>query len=134
MLYASASALVEAAGFHTELMQAPPRSATPLEFVAAVVLAPLVETWLLGLTLALIARFAKQPVLVATLAALAWGCLHGLYGWLWFFGTAWSFFVFSCAFLAWRGHSYRRAFTAAAATHALVNLAAMLVIMAGNAA
>jgi hypothetical protein len=58
---------------------------------------------------------------VAATAAILCGLAHGTYGLLWFFGTAWSFFVFSYGFLAWRKVSYLHAFVAAAAPHALLN-------------
>ena len=44
----------------------------------------------------------------------------------WFFGTVWSFYVFSLGYLAWRPVSYKHALGAAAVPHALVNASALL--------
>ena len=40
---------------------------------------------------------------------------------LWFVGTAWSFFVFSCLYLTWRRVSFRHAYVAALVPHMLIN-------------
>ena len=105
---------------------APPSNGSSFrEVLGAVLLAPVVETALLALGVSLLSRLFDRPILVAGASAAIWGLLHGIFGTLWFFGTVWSFFVFSCAFLAWRGHSFRAGFVAAAIPHALVNLSAM---------
>lgn len=132
VLYAIAFEIFTATGFNTELIKAPARTSSLGEFFGSVVFAPLSETWLLGLTLSLFVKMTPRPVVTATAAAFLWGVLHGLVGWLWFFGTVWSFFIFSCAFLAWRKHSYQQAFIAAAIPHALINLSAMLSIATEN--
>jgi len=92
---------------------------------SAVVVAPVVETALLGLLVRGLLKLSSRPIFVATISALTWGALHGAFGLLWFFGTVWSFFVFSCAYIGWRERSSREAFIAAAAPHALVNLVVM---------
>jgi hypothetical protein len=58
--------------------------------------------------------------------------LHALLDPLWFFGTVWSFFVMSCAFLGWRKCSYRRAFIAASVPHVLINLTVMTFSLVGR--
>ncbi|MFO6419508.1 hypothetical protein ACLBKS_04825 [Hylemonella sp. W303a] len=127
-LSAIALEIFSAIGINTELIKAPPRTSSLREIFGSVVIAPLSETWLLGLTLSLFAKMTPRPLVTATAAAFLWGVLHGLVGWLWFFGTVWSFFIFSCAFIAWRKHSYQQAFIAAAIPHALINLSVMLSI------
>jgi len=70
---------------------------------------------------------------VATLSALVWGCLHGLADPLFFgkfFGTVWNFFVYSCAYLAWRKVSFAHAYVATATPHALHNLIIFLIVAA----
>jgi hypothetical protein len=84
------------------------------------------ETLLLAFVLNILSNWIKPKLPVAAISALLWGGLHGLYAPIWFFGTVWSFFVFSCAFLAWRERSFRAAFVAAALPHALVNLTVYL--------
>jgi membrane protease YdiL (CAAX protease family) len=117
----------------------PARHAPP-EFVpsgrvlfAVVVFAPLAETLLLGALIALLGRLGLRPLPVAVLSALAWGLLHATAGAMWFFGTVWSFFVFSAAWIGWRRRSRRHAFAAAALPHALMNLLVMAMVAVGSA-
>ena len=69
----------------------------------------------------------ERKFVVAGVSALLWACLHGLFTLLWFFGVAWSFFVFSCAFIAWRKHSFRHGFIAAWVPHALNNMTGLTI-------
>jgi hypothetical protein len=92
----------------------------------AIVLAPVVETFCLAGILALLSIFLTRASYVALASALVWGALHGAFGAMWFFGTAWSFYVFSCAYLYWRKQSFGKAFVAASVPHALVNSSVML--------
>jgi len=89
------------------------------------VIAPVVETFFLAAGLKILSGFISDKALAALTSAIVWGAFHALFGLLWFFGTAWSFFVFSCAYLAWRGASFRKAYIAAALPHALVNLSVL---------
>ena len=93
---------------------------------SAIVVAPLLETPLLALLLALLGKFSNRAGFVASASGVLWGIAHGVFGALWFFGTAWSFFVMSCAFLHWRKQSFAQAFIAAAVPHALINFTMML--------
>ena len=79
----------------------------------------------------LLYRLTPRPGIVAGISAICWGLLHGLKAPLWFFGTAFSFFVFSCAYLWWRQVSFRHAFAAAALPHALINATVMTLVFAG---
>ena len=90
-------------------------------FAGSVVFAPVLETLLLAGVISLLQVASKSTVFVAVISAVIWGALHATLGVLAFFGTVWSFFVFSCAFLAWRKISFARAFVAAAVPHALCN-------------
>jgi len=94
--------------------------------VGAGFLGPIIETMLLALGLSIISKFVKNPVAVAATSALLWGALHGLQAPLWFFGTAWSFYVFSASFMARRELSFRAAFIAAAVPHGFQNISAMV--------
>jgi membrane protease YdiL (CAAX protease family) len=133
-LYSCAYFVVGAVGADAQAIQAPPRAASLSEFLGAVIFAPLVETAILGLLLRGLLSVFKTPLLVAALSALLWGAMHATFGLLWFFGTVWSFFVFSCAYVAWRQRSLHEAYISAAVPHAMVNLTAMLAIALGNAA
>ena len=98
-----------------------------------VVFAPVVETLFLSWTLSVFMSLGKGRTFAAVSAAVLWGLIHALGGLLWFFGTVWSFFVFSAAYLTWRPTSFKHAFFASAITHAAVNLIAMIwVISASN--
>lgn len=99
----------------------PPEATGWTGFVGAVFIAPALETLLLVAGIHLIARFMRQWAGIALVSAVAWGLLHGLVAPIWFFGTVWSFFVFSSAYLAWRPVSAKSAFLAAALPHALLN-------------
>jgi hypothetical protein len=113
------------------VFQAPDRQATFKEFFGTVAFAPLVETLLLGALLWVLSLMSRRPRFVAVASSLLWGALHGAFGLIWFFGTAWSFYIFSVSYLAWRPQGWRHAFVAAALPHALINLTAMALLFAG---
>lgn len=103
-----------------------------VHFFAIVVFSPLVETWLLVLLIRLVKRFGAGSGVTALIGALTWGGLHALLHPMWFFGTVWSFFVFSSAVLAWQQVSARQAFWAAAFPHAIINAAVFGVVAAAG--
>lgn len=117
--------LLELLGIDSTTFEPPDRQVTPGQVFSAVVFAPLVETLLLGAGLWLLTRLSRRPLFVAGASSVLWGCLHGASGLIWFAGTFWSFYIFSCSYLAWRPSSWWRAYVAAAAPHALINLTAM---------
>jgi len=128
ILSALAQAAVGWLGIDASTLSAPDREATLGEVFGALVFAPIVETLILGFVLRALSAASSRTFLIAAASGIAWGCLHALFGFLWFFGPAWSFFVFSCGYLAWRKHSFRQAFIAAAVPHALINATVMLTI------
>lgn len=103
--------------------EGPQHAITWLQLFGLVVFAPLVETMLLAGLVTGLAALIRSWLIVAVLSALIWGGLHALLHPFWFFGTVWSFFLYSCGYLRWREHSHGRAFVAAALPHALVNAA-----------
>ena len=133
-LFAGVYFLLAATGVDTSAIQPPSRSATVSEVFGAVVFAPVVETYLLSLVLRGLLRATSSPLLAATASAVVWGALHGAIAPLWFFGSVWSFFVFSCAFIGWQGRSFKQAYLAAAVPHALINLTVMATVALENAA
>jgi hypothetical protein len=92
-----------------------------------VLVAPVIETLVLALGVRLIGTLTKHREAIAITSALCWGALHASFYPMWFFGTAWSFYVFSRGYLAWQPVSYKHALGAAAVPHALVNSSALLV-------
>ena len=130
LLAATAYGVANALGVRTEYIGAPEREVSAVETLGMVVIAPVVETLLLAGLLWFLSLLSRNVVFVAVIAALLWASFHASYGALWFFGTVWSFFVFSCAYFAWRRLSFARAFFAAAVPHSLINLTVMLVLWA----
>lgn len=97
------------------------------DFVRPVLLAPLVETLILAVGMWLLTGRVKRNGWAALISAVIWGVAHGLNHWLRFFGVVWSFFVFSCGWLAWSRISLWRGFVAAAVPHFLINLTVWIV-------
>jgi hypothetical protein len=119
--------VVTAAGADVAAIQRPAVDPERRNLWIALTLAPLIETAVLGLLLHLLGFVTRRPNMLAALSALCWGAAHAALYPMWFFGTVWSFFVFSRGWLAWRPVSYKHAFGAAAVPHALVNASAVLV-------
>jgi hypothetical protein len=110
-----------------------PRITLTLGYVfGTVVFAPVAETFILAWGLSVLSSATPRFVLVAAISGLAWGGMHALLGPLSFFGTAWSFFVFSCAYMAWRKSSFWRAYVAAAAPHALLNSSVLIYLLVSS--
>jgi hypothetical protein len=121
-----AHTLFSGAGVDVSDLQKPPVELKQRSVLTAALLAPVIETVVLGLVLYVLQFATKRRQLLAMVSALAWGGAHAWFHPLWFFGTVWSFYVFSRGWLAWRPVSYKHAFGAAAVPHALVNASALL--------
>ena len=130
LLFSAAYAFVIAIGVYSQSLMPPDRTVSLSELLGSVLFAPLVETLLLAGVLRLLTLCTQNPVRLAICSALIWGALHGFAGALWFFGTASSFFVYSCAYLAWRKISFAHAFVAAVLPHALINATVMALLAA----
>lgn len=126
LLAGLAYALFAGAGADMAAIQKPMRDIAQRQLWIALLVAPFVETLLLALGIRLIGLVTKHRELIAITSALAWGALHASFHPLWFFGTVWSFYVFSRGYLAWRPVSVKHALGAAAVPHALVNASALL--------
>jgi hypothetical protein len=133
-LFVSARAALIAAGVDVRPLMPPSQSGSLIEIVGAVIFAPAVETLLLIGGVRLLSTVFRPPGIIAASSAVTWGLFHGLFGLLWFFGTAWSFFVFTCGYLAWRRVSFGHGFAAAALPHALINAFVMALVVAGDRA
>jgi hypothetical protein len=126
LIVLAAHSLFASAGVDVTDLQKPPVELEARNLWMAALVAPLIETLVLGLLLRLLAFATRRRQVLAVLSALAWGGAHALFHPLWFFGTVWSFYVFSRGWLAWQPVSYKHAFAAAALPHALVNSSALL--------
>ena len=120
-----AGGVVMLAGISTEALEVPGVKINSWDFIGAVVFAPVVETLILAALLTLIRRLSIATQ--AIISAIIWGGLHALIAPFWFFGTVFSFFVFSYAYLVWRKKSFAFGFAAAALPHSLVNLSAFVI-------
>lgn len=132
--YTLARLAAKAVGLDVADHSAPALEASLADAFGSVVLAPVVETLLLAALLRVLSSTSLRPETSAGVSAVLWGTFHGLFGALWFFGTAWSFFVFSCGYIAWRRPSFGHAFLAAAVPHALVNSVVILLLWAAQSA
>ena len=126
LLVVLAYAVFSGAGADVSALQKPARDIAQRNVWMTVLVAPLIETLALALGLRLIGLVTKHREAIAITSALAWGALHASFYPMWFFGTAWSFYVFSRGYLAWQPVSYKHALGAAAVPHALVNSSALL--------
>ncbi|HUQ12514.1 MAG TPA: hypothetical protein VM146_19565 [Steroidobacteraceae bacterium] len=122
-----AHALFSQAGVDVSPLQRPAVDMQTRNLWIATVVSPVTETLVLGAVLRLLEFVTKNRQWLALLSALAWGGAHAWFHPMWFFGTVWSFYVFSRGWLAWRPVSYKHAFGAAALPHALVNSSALLI-------
>jgi hypothetical protein len=105
----------------------PPKLSISWEtFWISIVFSPIIETYLLILTLYILRSFKFDGVKLAIIAALFWGMLHGVQSRSWFFSPAWGFFILSIAYETWRLTTFKKAFAAAAIPHVLHNTFAML--------
>jgi len=127
VLAALAYAVMSGAGADMAAVRKPMRDVAQRSLWIALLAAPIIETLLLAVGIRLIGSFTKRREVIAITSALAWGALHASFYPIWFFGTVWSFYVFSRGYLAWRPVSYKHALGAAAVPHALVNSSALLV-------
>lgn len=125
LLVLAANALFTSAGADVGTIAKPARDIAGRNVLIALFAAPLVETLVLSAVLEGLRRLTRRVEVAAVASAFAWGAAHAWFHPLWFFGTVWSFYVFSRGYLAWRPVSYKHALGAAALPHALVNASAL---------
>ena len=133
-LFGTALLAAVAAGLNVGALLPPDRVASFSEILATLIFAPITETLILAGLVKLLSVRISRPAAIAASSAALWGLFHGYFGALWFFGTVWSFFVFTCAYLAWRKNSIGHAFVAAALPHALINATAMALVFTASRA
>jgi hypothetical protein len=126
LLAALAYAAFSGAGADMTAVRKPLRDVAQRQLWIALLAAPVIETLLLALGIRVVSLVTKHREAIAITSALAWGVLHASFYPIWFFGTVWSFYVFSRGYLAWRPVSVKHALGAAAVPHALVNSSALL--------
>ena len=99
-------------------------------FWLIVVLAPVLETLLMGAALVLL-RLVFSPTWSVLISAVGWGIAHSAAAPAWGLVIWWPFLVFSTMFLTWRSRSLLAALAMAAACHALHNLLPALLLVVG---
>jgi hypothetical protein len=100
-----------------------------MTFLLLVVFSPVVETLLMSFGIGLMSLFTKGKVSLAILSAILWALVHSLASPGWGLIVCWPFFVFSCAYLAWRPQSWFRGVWVALSIHALQNLLPGLLVL-----
>ena len=100
-------------------------------FWAIVVVAPLLETLLMGAALVLL-RLVFSPTVAVLISAAGWGIVHSTAAPAWGLVIWWPFVIFSTVFLSWRSRSLLAAVGMAAATHALHNFLPALLLVLGR--
>jgi hypothetical protein len=99
-----------------------PESNAVLLFVLLVIISPVLETLILGLGLWLLSFATRNLLRQALVSCILWAVLHSLAAPLWGLTIVWPFFVFSCAYLAWRQKSRWHAMGVACGIHMFQNL------------
>jgi len=128
VFYGLARVAFIAAGVDVTSISAPERTGSAVEIFGSVIFAPIAETLLLAFLLWALQKATRNRWFICVISAIAWGSLHASFGALWFFGTAWSFFVFSASYLWWRNRSFVSAFAAAVVPHSLINTSVFIVL------
>lgn len=106
----------------------PPQLTISVESVlGTVVFAPVFETLILAAVIYFLQAIISKKIWIYLISAVFFGALHGLSGALWFFGTVWSFLVFTYCFLLWSSENSLKAFLAACIPHMLLNSVACLI-------
>ena len=122
------------AGLDLAKFAAPPISTSIGGAIGGIAFAPIVETYMLAVLITILSSFMSNNIYIAIVSGVLWGLLHAAFGLLWFFGPAWAFFIFTCAFIAWRQKSFKHAYFAAFVPHVLMNLIGILFVYFGNRA
>ena len=103
-----------------------------LNLVAALVLvAPMLETLIMGAVLEVLRRIVRFAPAVL-LSALGWGIAHSLSAPAWGLVIWWPFLIFSAAFLVWRPRGFWAAWALVSTLHGLNNLPPALLVAFGQ--
>jgi len=98
-------------------------------FLLVIVIAPIIETLMLSFGIFVISLFTKRPLVIAVISAIIWGGMHAAAFAIQGIAATWSFFVFTCAYLAWRPVGWIHAYVVAMGIHMLQNLLPGLAIL-----
>lgn len=87
-----------------------------------IVLSPVIETLAMGVVLKLLSLITVSRYPLAAMSCIAWAGMHSLLSPAWGLGVIWPFFIFSCAYVAWRRRSWWHAVAVTCLIHMLQNL------------
>ena len=114
--------LLQASGILTE-SNGPEFKGHPIALlVGIVIISPALETLLMGLIFFVLRRFIKHPIKLAVTSAVLWAALHSLAAPAWGLAVLWPFYVFSCAYIAWREKSWMTAYSITCCIHMFQNI------------
>ena len=109
---------------------APSRDVSHVAVVlGVVVIAPILETALLGAILLILQRFVG-PAPSVVVSSILWGILHGSVAARWGIAMSWSFLIFSMAFATWQRVGVLKGFGVSFTIHALQNGIAVVFLFA----
>lgn len=86
-----------------------------------ILLGPILETFLLAFIIFLIQKFVSSIYVVSFISACVWGMMHGYSEVGKFFGTIWSFYLFSLSYLWWKKRSLANGLYVACLAHIVLN-------------
>lgn len=102
----------------------------PAAIFALVIVAPLLETLIMG-TVLMVLLLVLPPVGAIAVSAVGWGIVHSMIAPAWGLVIWWPFLIFSTLFVAWRQRSLVLAFLVPACAHALQNLLPAILVTRG---
>ncbi len=94
-----------------------------------VVFAPVIESVVVTFFLYLLAKIHHNVFFLTISSGILWGILHGLDESVRFFGTFFSFIIFSASYLLWRKRSYWFGLAAASIPHMVVNACVVVIVL-----
>jgi hypothetical protein len=89
--------------------------------ISMTIVAPVIETLLMGPVLWVLSFITKRKLLLALLSAIVWAVLHSFAAPVWGLVIFWPWFVFSCSYLAWREKGWWRAVFVTIGVHVFQN-------------
>lgn len=98
-----------------------------------VVLAPVMETLIMGLALLVLLHFVT-PTAAVLISSAGWGIAHSLQVPIWGLLIWWPFLIFSILFVTWKQHSWALTFLVPMGAHALQNLVPAMLVAFGDSA
>lgn len=99
-------------------------------FIAVVIVSPVIETVVMAIGLWLLGFVIHRPLRQALVSSVVWAVLHSVVAPAWGLVVLWPFFVFSCAFLAWRQRSLWHGMGVACGVHMFQNLLPGILLVA----